>query len=108
MPDASATFERVADELSVRPGVARGKMFGVACIKVGGKAFATFHEGAMVFKLAGEERAQALQLDGGRLWDPSGEGRKMKEWVQVPEAHQEHWEALAEQALAYVASLSAR
>ena len=39
----------------------------------------------MVFKLEGDDHAQALALPGAQLFDPMG-GRPMKAWVQVPAA----------------------
>jgi hypothetical protein len=54
----------------------------------------------MVFKLPVEaERKEALALDGAHLFDPSGMGRPMKEWVVVPSAHTAEWPRLAELAV---------
>ena len=68
----------------------------------GTKAFAGFHENAMVFKLSGQEHADALALPGARLFDPMG-GRPMKEWVVVPATHANMWLDLARAAMRYVA-----
>ena len=93
----------IADDLAAsHEDVQRAKMFGAPCIKVKGKAFAAFSQGRMVFKLRGDAHAVALALPGAALFDPSGEGRPMREWVGVPDAHAEQWERLAEEALAYV------
>ena len=56
------------------------------------------------FKLTGAYHAKALALTGAKLFDPSGKGRPMREWVQVPAAHASSWPVLAAQAAAYVAS----
>ncbi len=54
----------------------------------------------MVFKLPdAAERERALTLEGAQLFDPSGRGRPMKEWVQVPAAHAGEWPGLAELAV---------
>ncbi len=46
------------------------------------------------------ERYEAtLSLDGATHFDPSGAGRPMKAWVQVPAAHADEWPRLAAQAL---------
>ena len=108
MPDAQQRFDEVTGALMAQPSVERAKMFGVPCLKVGGKAFAAFYQQCMVFKLTGPAHAQALELSGAALFDPSGAGRPMKEWVQLPHEHQAQWEALAWQALEYVASQLAR
>ncbi len=76
-----------------------GKLFGVRCIKTNGKPFAAFRDDAMVFKLRGSQHAGALALPGAALFDPSGHGRPMREWVAVPDAHAERREGLAEVAL---------
>ena len=61
--------------------------------------------GEMVFKLKGETHAQALIIPGASLFDPSGRGRPMKEWVKVPAAASDLWTDFADAALAYVSSL---
>ena len=78
-------------------------MFGMSVLKVAGKAFAGIFGDALVFKLGGDPHAQAIALDGAALFDPSGAGRAMKEWVVVPRAHSRKWPALASAAHAYVA-----
>lgn len=80
----------------------RSQMFGKPCFKVNGKAFVSFFENEMVFKLSGESHKKALALTGARLFDPSGKGRAMKEWVQVPFEHSGHWKKLAKAAFDYV------
>jgi len=80
------------------------QMFGKPCFKTGGKAFVCFFEDCMVFKLEGAAHARALALAGAVLFDPSGKGRAMKEWVQVPYAHKKEWQQLAGAAYAYVSA----
>ncbi len=84
----------------------QSQMFGKPCFKVNGKAFISFFQDEMVFKLSGEAHAEALGLAGARLFDPSGKGRAMKEWVQVPFGHSDKWERFAKAALQYVAANS--
>ncbi len=96
-------YDEVAHDLAFKDGdVALGKMFGMPCIKVNGKAFAGLHHGEMVFKLTGGAHAQALGLDGAQLFDPGHMGHPMKECVQVPFSNAEQWGTLAERALEYV------
>ncbi|WNJ17144.1 hypothetical protein [Pontibacter sp. G13] len=79
------------------------KLFGKPCLKTSGnKAFAAFHQGAMIFKL-GQEAVDHLKLKyiGAQNWDPSGKGRAMKDWLQVPAEYQGDWSQLARQALDY-------
>jgi hypothetical protein len=100
-------FITIADDLAAsHEDVHRTKMFGAPCIKVKGKAFAAFSQGRMVYKLRGDAHAEALALPGAALFDPSGQGHPMREWVTLPIAEADHWERLAEDALAYVSGLS--
>ena len=78
------------------------QMFGKPCFKINGKAFVCFFQDCMVFKLTGNDHAAALKLKGAILFDPSGKGRAMKEWVQVPYDHKTKWKSLAQAALDYV------
>jgi hypothetical protein len=80
------------------------QMFGKPCFKINGKAFVAFFQQCMVFKLTGDMHAQALAHDGAQLFDPSGKGRAMKEWVQVPYDYKTHWKTYAQAALSYVGS----
>jgi hypothetical protein len=101
-------YDAVAAALSSASGAEISKMFGMPCLKIDGKAFAGFYEDEAVFKLGGDQHAAALALAGARLFDPSGMGRPMKEWVVVPPAHQASWADLARQALDFVASAPAK
>ena len=80
----------------------KSQMFGKPCYKIGKKAFCCFFQNEMVFKLRGDLYLEALILDGSKLFDPSGKGRAMKEWVQVPFDYQEDWRKFAESAFEYV------
>ena len=102
--ESQERFDQIARQLFSSHGAEKGKMFGMPCIKIRSKAFAGLFQDNMVFKLTGAEHTRALGLAGARLFDPSGQGRAMKEWVQVPEAYAAEWPELAEKALQYVAS----
>jgi hypothetical protein len=97
-----SAYDRILAALVLR-GAESGAMFGMPTAKVGGKGFMGIFGDSVVFKLTGPAHADALALKGAVLFDPSGTGRAMKEWVVVPKAHAKNWSALAESALAYVA-----
>ena len=78
------------------------QMFGKPCFKVKGKAFMSFFEDCVVFKLPADVREKALSLGGAVLFDPSGKGRPMKEWVQLPYDHTATWKDFAKAALDFV------
>jgi hypothetical protein len=105
MDEAQGIFDEIAEQLAKQPGVARAKMFGMPSVKVNGNAFMGFENGEMVFKLKGENHTRALAIPGAKLFDPSGRGRPMKEWVSIPAAASDLWTDFADAALAYVAGL---
>jgi hypothetical protein len=70
------------------------QMFGKPCIKLNGKAFAAWHQDCMIFKLKTEERETALKLKGAKMWDPSGKGRPMKDWIQLAKTHEAQFKKL--------------
>lgn len=85
----------------------KSKMFGVPCLKINKKAFVSFYENCMVFKLkAGSAiHSEVLSLDGSELFDPSGKNRPMKEWIQVPYDYSDKWLEFATEAKVFVSSL---
>ncbi|HEV3231738.1 MAG TPA: hypothetical protein VG245_05735 [Candidatus Dormibacteraeota bacterium] len=97
----AGAYDGVVARLVADDGAVAGKMFGMDCVKAGGKAFAGNFGEDMVFKLSGEAHARALALAGAHLFDPMG-GRPMKEWVVVPAAQAEAWLELARAAMEYV------
>jgi hypothetical protein len=78
-----ARYEGLVAAMLEGDAVEAGQMFGKPCLKVRGKAFAAFHEDRLVFKLAGTSREAALKEKRAALWDPSGKGRPMKEWIAI-------------------------
>jgi hypothetical protein len=108
MADMQKKYELLANELAAQPNIARAKMFGMPVVRVNGNAFMGYFKDSMTFKLTGKSHAAALKLSGAHLFDPSGMGRPMKEWVEVPGAHAARWKKLAQAALEYVSSLPAK
>ena len=89
-------------------GAVKSQLFGKPCYKIKGKAFVSFYQDCMVFKLAGKEHIEALALDGSQLFDPSGKKRPMKEWVQVSYNSKDKWPMFTKAAFDYVGSTSAQ
>jgi len=83
-------------------GAVQSQMFGKPCFKIKGKAFICFFENSIVCKLTGTKHQEALNLEGSVLFDPSGKKRPMKEWVQIPYAHNAQWKSFADEACHYV------
>jgi hypothetical protein len=91
----------VADVTARHADVSPGQMFGMPCLKRGGKVVAgLWKDGGLTVKLTDEAaREDALTLPGVDLFDP-GMGRKMREWVLVPADRAAQWDELVERALA--------
>jgi hypothetical protein len=96
---AETLFNEIGSSLN---DAEKSQMFGKPCYKINGKAFICFFQDCMVFKLTDKAHKEALSLEGATLFDPSGKGRAMKEWVQVPYTHSARWKKLAKAALEYV------
>lgn len=77
-------------------------MFGKKCIKVNGKAAVALFNESLVFKLPENSHKHAMSIPGSILWEPSGKGRAMKEWVQVLLKHKSQFTDLSESAANYV------
>jgi hypothetical protein len=99
---ATVATKKSYEAVAAAVGAEIGAMFGMPVLKTSGKGFAGLAGNAMVFKLGGDAHAKALEFAGAELFDPSGMGRAMKEWVVVPAAHSKQWHALAKEAVAYV------
>ncbi len=84
------------------PALVLGNLFGKPCVKLdGGKPLLSFFQGCMVYKL-GAVRAQELitEFPECQPFDPSGNNRPFKDWVQVPEGGGPDWIALGHEAVA--------
>jgi len=103
---AEKQFEQLTSLLAENQDVVSGQMFGKQCLKVKGKAFLALHKESLVFKLSGDMHKEALSQKGAVLWDPSGKGRPMKEWVAIPAENLSNAKVLANYALGYVAELA--
>jgi hypothetical protein len=108
MPEAQEQYDKIADGLASQPNVRRVKMFGKPCVSVNGNGFLALFEDGLAAKLSSQDRSAALSLEGAQLWDPSGMGRPMKEWVFIPSEHLPEWGSFAEAALGYVSTLPAK
>ncbi len=84
-------------------GAQPGQLFGKPSLKVGKAHFICGFQQCLVVKV-GKEAIQTMlpNFEGSMLFDPSGKGRPMKDWLQIPDTYREQWPSLAQQALAYV------
>lgn len=101
MSDANNLYIDICQKIN---GSEQSQMFGKPCFKINKKAFVAFFQDEMVFKLAGDAHAEAIAIQGAKLFDPAGNGRAMKQWVQVPFKHNDLWPKFAKLACDYVNS----
>lgn len=97
---AKSKFDDIGQTLKDDFGIEISQMFGKPCFKINKKAFASYFQDAMVFKL-GKDRVDEMLMkyEGSLRWDPSGKNRPMKDWIQMPKPYENQWEALAKKAL---------
>ena len=84
------------------PG-ARG--FGRGGLKVGGRLFAMVSQGRLVVKIPAERVDELVAQGQGTRFDPRKNGVVMHEWLALDPDSALDWQALAEEARAYVGSL---
>jgi hypothetical protein len=94
-------FAEVSHRLLGRPDITEGTGFGTnPGLRVGGKIFAFLVGDEIVVKLPAD-RCAALVAVGARAFETGG--RRMREWVMVGDPEPDAWQALAEDALEFVA-----
>ncbi len=104
MPSATARalarMTEIGEDLA-HHGVMPGKMFGVPSLKAGGKLLCSVWGDDLAVKLPPDVLEPTLALAGVEHFEPMA-GRAMKEWAQVPFAHEAGWSDLVAAALGYV------
>ena len=104
MTEAIIEYQKLQSSLTELTDVSAGQMFGKSCLKVNGKAFMAQQNAFVVFKLPCTDHALAIKHATAVLWDPSGKGRPMKEWVALTVDAKKHFGKFAKAALDYVRS----
>lgn len=103
----AALVEELRGEAAVTPPSA-GNGFGSAGLKVHHRIFAMLAAGRLVLKLP-HARVDALVASGdGERFDPRRDGRKMKEWIALDTASDASWQALAREAMVFVAASASK
>lgn len=104
---AESHYSQVVKALSRAPNVTVGsekKGFGASALQVNNKIFAMLSsKGEFVVKLPRARVDELIAAKKGKRFDP-GHGRLMKEWLVVAAAAKDDWQALAKEALKFVAS----
>jgi TfoX/Sxy family transcriptional regulator of competence genes len=81
----ASLVETFSTALEALPQATPRKMFGYPAAFVNGNMFAGLFQKTMVLRLAPEDRAACLTIDGAKPFEPMP-GRVMKEYVVVPES----------------------
>lgn len=103
--DVQRRFESLVSRFTDREGVtppgAGGRGFGSDALRVNGSIFAMVSQDRLVLKLP-RDRVASLLGDGAGAPFDAGKGRPMREWVVIVDEDEATWDALAEEAYAFV------
>ncbi len=84
-------------------GAELGNLFGKPCGKKNKKAFVSFFDDEMIFKIGRKEVKEYLsKYEGSKNWDPSGKNKAMKDWIQIPQEYKSDWNYLAIKAIEFL------
>ena len=91
----SSTQKIFAALIEKTDGAELSQMFGKPCGKLNKKAFIVFFEDEVVFKIGRVQIEEWILIcKGSTNFDPSGKGRAMKDWLQVPAMNKKYYEEL--------------
>jgi len=100
MPQSEKLFTQL---ISKTEGAELSQMFGKPCGKLDKKAFIAFFQDEIVFKLGRENIEEwKLTIPDAINFDPSGKGRAMKDWLQVPITYKKYYDSLLELSLEFM------
>ncbi|WP_085970007.1 MmcQ/YjbR family DNA-binding protein [Beutenbergia cavernae] len=105
---SSERFAEVAGAFDGRPGVALpedgDRHFGMGTLRVDRRIFAMLHDDALVLKLPASRVAELVGDGVGTSFGSANRGKPLREWVTITDPTAD-WEALAEEAYAFVRAL---
>lgn len=94
-------------EFMIRPGVTETVMFGSPGLKIDGKYFALLVRSRLVVKLTKEKVQSLVETGKGDHFD-SGQGRKMKEWIELDPKSKKECMTYMDEAIEVVAAIAAK
>jgi len=98
-----ALFRELAEPLLAAGEVEEGTIMGFPCLRTTGGAFLAMAEhtsGDLIVKLPAGRVDELVDEGTGLPFAPAG--RRFREWVQVPGRDEELWQALLDEAHAFV------
>ncbi len=102
MPE-NKTHTAVVNAMLADNRVIESQMFGMPCVKIGGKMFAGLWKNQLVIKIGVPRVTELLKAKAGKQFDPSGMKRPLKEWIMIKASTAKEWIELAEEAKKFVA-----
>lgn len=99
MPNPTDFFLEVTQALLAEPGVHRGTMMGLPCLRVDGTFFASSDTGSggLIVKLPADRVEMMVASGAGRHFAPNG--RTFREWVLIDDRCEHRWVSLLHEAL---------
>ncbi len=98
-----ALFRELSEPLLATGLAEEGSLMGFPCLRTGGGAFFAMSDhrtGDLIVKVAAERVDELVAEGAGLPFAPAG--RRFREWVHVPERDAALWEALLDEARAFV------
>jgi hypothetical protein len=95
-------YREVVHEMKADPQVTESLMMGMPSLKRGSRMFGGHRGDELLVKLGRERVDELVSAGRARPFDPSGNGRPMKDWALVGEPADD-WVALADEARVFVA-----
>jgi len=102
-----AAYRNLVEQLLADPSVSEGRMVGMPALNTVARMFGGRRGDRLVLRI-GSARAKELRVGGrGHPFDPSGRGRPMRHWVELPHPAEDR-QVLAAETLAFVTELGAK
>ena len=100
-------FWDLAEPLLASGEAEEGTLMGFPCLRTTGTFFASLEHrtGDLIVKIAATRVDQLIDDGTGLPFAPAG--RRFREWVEIPERDAELWQALLDEARAFVSGKSA-
>jgi hypothetical protein len=91
-------YDELTDDLLYDPAIGRATMMGFPCVRLAGRFLASYDESSgLVVKLPSERVSELVEDGEGEPFAPAG--RVFREWVSIPTADRELWQALLAEAV---------
>jgi hypothetical protein len=92
-------YYELTEDLLYDPAIGRATMMGYTCVRLAGQFLASYDDkaGCLVVKLPRERVTELVEVGQGDPFAPAG--KVFREWVSIPTADPELWQALLAEAV---------